>query len=74
MPPYDPENLFAKIIAGKIPCHKVFETEHAFAMLDAFPMVEGHCLLLPKYPEYTCAIFKDELGTRKVGVCAVVQL
>ena len=48
MPPYDPENLFAKIIAGKIPCHKVFETEHAFAMLDAFPMVEGHCLLLPK--------------------------
>ena len=31
---YDPENLFAKIIRGEIPCHKIFETEHVLAILD----------------------------------------
>jgi histidine triad (HIT) family protein len=47
---YDPSNLFAKIIAGEIPSHKIFETPHAVAILDAFPLVEGHALLLPKHP------------------------
>ena len=47
---YDKENIFAKIIKGDIPCYKVFETEHAIAILDAFPMVPGHSLLLPKHP------------------------
>ena len=42
--PYDKSNIFAKIIAGEIPCHKIFETEHAFAMLDAFPKATGHAV------------------------------
>lgn len=54
--PYDPENIFAKIIRGEIPCHKIFETEHALAILDAFPMTPGHSLLLPKAP---CASVLD---------------
>nr|CEL66001.1 TPA: HIT family protein, related [Neospora caninum Liverpool] len=45
---YDPENVFKKILEGKIPCHKIFETEHVIAILDAFPAVEGHSLLIPK--------------------------
>lgn len=45
---YDPNNLFAKILRGEIPSHKVYETEHAFAILDAFPVARYHCLLLPK--------------------------
>ncbi|KFG34300.1 putative Hit family protein involved in cell-cycle regulation [Toxoplasma gondii p89] len=45
---YDPENVFKKILDGKIPCHKIFETEHVIAILDAFPAVEGHSLLIPK--------------------------
>eukprot|EP00038_Savillea_parva_P014843 m.12249 g.12249 ORF g.12249 m.12249 type:complete len:145 (-) comp2923_c0_seq1:86-520(-) len=45
---YDKDNIFAKILAGDIPSYKVFETEHALAILDAFPMCEGHCLLIPK--------------------------
>jgi diadenosine tetraphosphate (Ap4A) HIT family hydrolase len=48
MAEYDPENIFAKIIEGKIPAFKVYETKHTLAMLDAFPMVEGHTLVLPK--------------------------
>ena len=45
---YDEQNIFAKIIRGEIPCFKIFETEHALAFLDAFPMTEGHALLIPK--------------------------
>ena len=50
LPTYDETNLFAKIMRGEIPSFKIFETEHAFAMLDVFPMAEGHALLLPKAP------------------------
>ncbi|EEH54719.1 uncharacterized protein MICPUCDRAFT_20089 [Micromonas pusilla CCMP1545] len=46
--PYDDDNVFKKIIEGVIPCYKIFETEHALAFLDAFPMAPGHALLVPK--------------------------
>ncbi|KAG7401093.1 Histidine triad nucleotide-binding protein 2, mitochondrial [Phytophthora boehmeriae] len=49
---YDPENIFLKIIKGEIPSYKLFETEHVLAILDAFPVVPGHALLLPKAPGY----------------------
>lgn len=49
---YNADNIFAKIIDGKIPSHKLFETEHALAILDAFPMARGHALLLPKASGY----------------------
>ena len=45
---YDDDNLFNKILKGDIPCHKIFETDHALAILDAFPLAPGHALLLPK--------------------------
>jgi histidine triad (HIT) family protein len=46
------DNIFKKIIDGVIPSHKIFETEHALAILDAFPMTRGHALLLPKVSGY----------------------
>ena len=52
--PYDDENVFAKIIDGKIPSYKIFETEHALAFLDAFPMAKGHALLVPKEGHPSC--------------------
>ncbi|KAK3257446.1 hypothetical protein CYMTET_33465 [Cymbomonas tetramitiformis] len=45
---YDDDNIFKKIVEGTIPCYKIFETEHALAFLDAFPMTRGHSLLIPK--------------------------
>lgn len=45
---FDHENVFQKIIDGVIPSYKVFETEHVLAILDAFPLVPGHALLIPK--------------------------
>lgn len=40
--------LFKKIIAGEIPCEKVYEDEHAFAFLDINPVNPGHTLVIPK--------------------------
>ena len=45
---YDSSNIFAKILRGEIPCHKIYEDEHALAFMDVMPMVDGHCLVVPK--------------------------
>ncbi len=41
-------SIFARIIAGEIPAHKVFENEHVLAFLDVRPLADGHTLVLPK--------------------------
>ena len=46
--PYDPGNIFAKIIRGEIPCVKVFEDAATLAFMDVMPEAEGHVLVLPK--------------------------
>jgi len=46
--PYDPDNIFAKILRGEIPCVKVFEDDTALAFMDVFPQSEGHTLVIPK--------------------------
>ncbi|OWZ19472.1 hypothetical protein PHMEG_0006287 [Phytophthora megakarya] len=56
MTTYDPENIFLKIIKGDIPSFKLFETEHVVAILDAFPLVPGHALLLPKAPGFATVL------------------
>ena len=45
---YDPNNIFAKILNGEIPCHKIYEDAHSFAFMDVMPQVDGHCLVIPK--------------------------
>ena len=47
---YDPNNIFAKILRGEIPCHKVYEDEATLAFMDVMPMVDGHTLVIPKAP------------------------
>jgi histidine triad (HIT) family protein len=42
------DTVFAKIIAGQIPCHRVYEDEHVFAFLDIGPLSRGHTLVVPK--------------------------
>lgn len=48
MPAYDPSNLFAKILAGDIPSHKVYEDADVLAIMDVFPQSRGHTLVIPK--------------------------
>lgn len=50
---YDPENVFARILRGEIPCDKVLETEHALAFRDIAPQAPTHVLVIPKGP-YVC--------------------
>ena len=50
MPDYDPNNIFAKILRGELPCHKVYEDDRAFAFLDIMPRAPGHTLVIPKNP------------------------
>ncbi len=45
---YDPENIFAKILRGEIPCDKVYEDEHALAFRDINPQTPTHILIIPK--------------------------
>ena len=45
---YDANNIFAKILKGEIPCHKIYEDEHTLAFMDVMPQVDGHCLVIPK--------------------------
>ena len=47
---YDANNIFAKILRGEIPCHKVHEDEHTLAFMDVMPQVDGHTLVIPKMP------------------------
>jgi histidine triad (HIT) family protein len=48
MPAYDPSNIFAKILRGDLPCHKIYEDDKALAFLDIMPRAPGHALVLPK--------------------------
>jgi histidine triad (HIT) family protein len=48
MPSYDPNNIFAKILRGELPCYKVYEDDKALAFLDIMPRMPGHTLVLPK--------------------------
>jgi histidine triad (HIT) family protein len=50
MPSYDQNNIFAKILRGELPCHKVYEDDKALAFLDIMPRAPGHTLVLPKAP------------------------
>jgi histidine triad (HIT) family protein len=50
MPAYDSNNIFARILRGELPCHKVYEDDKVLAFLDIMPRAPGHTLVLPKSP------------------------
>lgn len=52
--------IFAKIIDGEIPCHKIYEDDHVLAFLDIGPLSDGHTLLIPKEPAVHLHELSDE--------------
>jgi histidine triad (HIT) family protein len=54
------ETIFSKIIAGEIPCFRVYEDAHVFAFLDINPLSKGHTLVIPKEPAETIDQLSDE--------------
>ncbi|KQV33051.1 MULTISPECIES: HIT family protein [unclassified Rhizobium] len=45
---YDDNNIFAKILRGEIPSHRVYEDDNVVAFMDVMPQAEGHTLVVPK--------------------------
>ena len=66
--PQDPDCLFCKIVAGQIPCHKVYENEQVLAFLDIGPVSRGHTLVIPKAPYATL----DQMPGELAGACMAV--
>jgi histidine triad (HIT) family protein len=47
---YDNDNIFAKILRGEIPSHKICEDDETYAFMDIMPRGPGHALVIPKTP------------------------
>ncbi len=76
MSAYDPNNIFAKILRGELPCHKVYEDETTLAFMDIMPRSDGHTLVIPKTParnilDIAPAILSDLIvKTQRVAIAA----
>lgn len=72
--PYDPANIFAKILRGEMPCWKVYEDDAALAFLDIFPQGPGHVLVIPKTAATNLLNFPaDAFGPYMAAVQKVAQ-
>ena len=56
------ECIFCKIVAGDIPCHKVYEDDHVLAFLDIGPLSHGHTLIVPKTHHPTLDQVPDDVA------------
>jgi histidine triad (HIT) family protein len=54
------ETVFAKILRGEIPCHRVYEDAAVLAFLDVNPLSRGHTLVIPKEPAETLDQLSDD--------------
>src|ERR1700735_307409 len=70
------QTVFGKIIAGSIPCHKVYEDAQVLAFLDIAPLSRGHTLVVPKQSAQTLDQLSDEsaaaLGRVLPRICRAV--
>ncbi len=78
--PYDDQNIFAKILRGEIPSHKVYEDDHALAFHDIAPQAPVHILVIPKgayvsWDDFSAKASDEEIGgfVRAVGHVAREQ-
>jgi histidine triad (HIT) family protein len=71
------ESIFAKVIRGEIPCHKLYEDDRVLAFLDIGPLSEGHALVIPKEPAVTLDELSDEsaaaIGRVLPRVCRAIK-
>ena len=75
MPSYDPNNIFAKILRGELPCHKVYEDDKVLAFLDIMPRAPGHTLVLPKSPARNLLdVAPDDLAAVAKGAQRIAQV
>src|SRR5262245_56016227 len=68
MPASSPPTIFEKIIAGEIPCHRVYDDQHVLAFLDIGPLSAGHTLVIPKERAVHLHELSDEAAAALGGV------
>ena len=67
LPPYDDQNIFAKILRGEIPSKKVYEDEWAYAFHDINPQAPTHVLVIPKGRYCSLADFSASASEAEVA-------
>jgi diadenosine tetraphosphate (Ap4A) HIT family hydrolase len=65
--PYDPTNVFARILRGEIPCKKVYEDEFALAFHDIAPQAPIHVLVIPKGAYVSFADFSATASAAEIA-------
>jgi histidine triad (HIT) family protein len=72
---YDHDNIFAKILRGELPSARVFEDDHVYAFMDAFPQAKGHTLVIPKHSTARNLLEEEpeKLSTLVLGVQRVAR-
>lgn len=70
---YDQDNIFAKILRGQLPCHKVYEDEKTLAFLDIVPDAKGHTLVIPKCEAVNLADLPLDYGTAVLATAQKVM-
>ncbi len=64
---YDPNNVFAKILRGEIPCKKVHEDDHTLAFHDVAPQAPVHVLVIPKGRYVSMNDFSANASDAEIG-------
>lgn len=64
---YDPNNIFAKILRGEIPCKKLYEDDYALAFPDISPKAPTHVLVIPKGPYTTHNDFTQNADAEEIA-------
>jgi histidine triad (HIT) family protein len=60
MTAYDDSNVFAKILRGELPAHKIYEDESTIAIMDIMPRGDGHALVIPRSPSLNILDIADD--------------
>jgi diadenosine tetraphosphate (Ap4A) HIT family hydrolase len=64
---YDPNNIFARILRGEIPCQKVYEDEWALAFNDINPQAPVHVLVIPRGAYASMADFGANASAEEIA-------
>jgi len=67
LPPYDPQNIFARILRGEIPSKRVHEDEFALAFHDINPLAPVHVLVIPKGEYVSAADFHAKASDAEIA-------
>ncbi|WP_428311240.1 HIT family protein [Hydrocarboniphaga sp.] len=71
---YDPQNPFAKILRGELPCFKLYEDEQTLAFMDIMPQSDGHALIIPKEAAVTILELSEASAMACIGVTRKIAI